>query len=431
MPLIPRHLSEPLARALTHSRVVNVVGPRQDGKSTLVRDLLKSETYVTLDDDAAYRALAADPYGQLRTLSDQALSGLPIVIDEIQRLPELTLSLKRIVDENDRRGQFVLTGSADIFSFGKAIDSLAGRVTTLTLRPFSTAEIIEAGPCRLLDAVCADPIDPLRGLPKPRHCLRDDAVDLIVRGGFPEIRTLDDRDRGNRYLSYSDSIIERDMSAIHAVRKPDALRRLIQQAAARTGQELNPSSFAKDLAVKPETLDAYLDALTRLGIVYRLGAWSSTRPGREIKASKLHLMDTGLASALRGEDSSSFGVTGDPAAFGALFETFVFTEIEKSLPYQSKRWSLWHWRADNREIDLLAEAPGRVLALFEMKATTKIEARDFRHIDWFLSVGPGRNYRGVGFVVYLGEHVLSFGQGRIALPVSMLWSFPGGNEAAA
>jgi hypothetical protein len=101
------------------------------------------------------------------------------------------------------------------------------------------------------------------------------------------------------------------------------------------------------------------------------------------------------------------------------------------LPYQSKRWSLWHWRADNREIDLLAEAPGRVLALFEMKATTKIEARDFRHIDWFLSVGPGRNYRGVGFVVYLGEHVLSFGQGRIALPVSMLWSFPGGNEAAA
>jgi predicted AAA+ superfamily ATPase len=101
----------------------------------LVRDLLKSAAYVTLDDDAARRSLEQDPYNQLKALSDQAKdSGLPVVIDEVQRLPELTFALKRIVDQDNRRGHFVLTGSADIFTSGKAYDSLAGRVTTLTLK---------------------------------------------------------------------------------------------------------------------------------------------------------------------------------------------------------------------------------------------------------------------------------------------------------
>ncbi|MGH6999880.1 MAG: ATP-binding protein [Stellaceae bacterium] len=403
---------------------MNIVGPRQDGKSTLARDILKSAAYVTLDDDAARRALAADPYSQLKALSEQAAgSGLPIVIDEVQRLPEMTFALKRIVDDDSRRGHFVLTGSSNIFTSGKAYDSLAGRQMTLTLRPFSAAEIFRAGPCKILDAVASDPENPAPLLPRPRACRRADLVDLIVRGGFPEIRHLVGRERIDRFSSYVDSIIERDVSAIHAVRKPDAVRRLIYQAAARTAQELNAWGLAKDLAIKYDTVSDYLDALTRLGILLRLGAWSSSKAKREVKLPKLHLMDTGLATALRNEDTRSFGINADPAAFGALFETFVFTELEKSLPFLSNPWSLWHWRAEGREIDILAEAPGRLLALFEMKASSTIDARDFRHINWFLTEGPGKTYRGAGFVVYLGEHLLSFGPGRIALPASMLWSF--------
>jgi hypothetical protein len=115
-----------------------------------------------------------------------------------------------------------------------------------------------------------------------------------------------------------------DVSAVHPVRKPDAVRRLICQAASRTAQERNAWRLAKDLAVKYETVSDYLDALTRLGIVLRLGAWSSAKAKREVKSPKLHLMDTGLATALRGEDSDSFGIDADPTAFGSLFETFVF-----------------------------------------------------------------------------------------------------------
>src|SRR5271170_5291674 len=136
MSIIPRHLSKILERTISTSRIVNVVGPRQDGKSTLVRDLMKSAAYVTLDDNTSLRALEEDPYNQLKALSRQAPAGLPVVIDEIQRLPGLTLALKRIVDEDNRKAHFVLTGSSDIFTSGASLDSLAGRVSTLTLRPF-------------------------------------------------------------------------------------------------------------------------------------------------------------------------------------------------------------------------------------------------------------------------------------------------------
>lgn len=428
--LLSRHLVSALDRTLATSRVLNLVGPRQGGKSTLVRSLLRSASYITLDDETSYRALEQDSYGQIKALSRQAAPGLPIVIDEVQRLPGLTLALKRIVDEDNRRAHFLLTGSSDIFTSGASMDSLAGRVSTLTLRPFSTAEIAGAGPCLILDAAATAPDDLLSLLPRPRAYDRHDVIDLIVRGGFPDMRDLDDRERGDRYTAYVDSIIERDMSAIHPVRKPDAVRRLIVQAAARTGQEFNPSTMAGYLGIRLETLTAYVDALTRLGIVLRLGAWTTSKSRREIKASKIHLMDTGFATALRGEDAGSFAPLADPTALGALFETFVFTELEKSLPFLSRRWTLWHWRDNYHEIDLLAEAPGRRLALFEMKASSKAGPEDFRHIDWFLTKGPGVGYQGVGIVVYLGEHAVSFGAGRYALPASLLWSYPASNPGS-
>lgn len=430
MKLVPRHLTKPLTDALASSRIVNIVGPRQDGKSTLVRDLVKTAAYVTLDDDGARGALELDPYTQLKTLSDDAAaSGLPVVIDEVQRLPQITLALKRIVDQDQRRGHFLLTGSSDIFTSGKAIDSLAGRVSTLTLRPFSAAEIAGSGPCRILDAAGEargqpDSAPILKALPGVAKYTRADVINLIVRGGFPEFRGLKDRDRATRCRSYTDSIIERDFSAIHAVRKPDAVRRLIHQVAQRTAQELNPQTLAGQVDLKRETLNDYVDVLTRLGIVLRLGAWASSGPRREIKASKLHFLDTGLATALRGEDSTSFGIDGDPTALGALFETYVFTELEKSLPFQDKNWSLWHWRSKGREVDIVAEAPGRHMALFEMKLSANVSVGDFRHLEWFMAEGPGKGRKCVAFVVYTGEHLLSFGPGLIALPVSMFWSFP-------
>lgn len=422
MTLIPRHLTERLASTLRTSRVINVVGPRQSGKTTLVRDMLQAAEFLDLDDESLLASLTLDPYGQLSALASAAKPGLPIVIDEVQRLPQVTLALKRIVDRDRRAGQFVLTGSSDIFTLPKALDSLAGRVSTLWLWPLSAAEILRAGPCRLLDIAEAS-LSPA-GLPVPKPFSRQEAIELLVRGGFPEIRGLEDRDRMARYESYIDSIVERDATPVAPIRKPDTLRRLIQQLAHRTAEELNVAKLCTTLAARQETINTYLDVLSRLGIVHRLGAWTASGARREIRSPKLHLMDTGCATALRGEDRRSFGLRADPAALGHVLETFVFCELVKSLPLLQQRWQLYHWRQAPREVDIVAQAPGRRLALFEMKTSTTVTPEDFRHMDWFLKEGPGKAYHGAAFVVYLGEQILSFGPGRLALPLSVLWSFP-------
>jgi predicted AAA+ superfamily ATPase len=425
MSLIQRHLTTRVFRTLQTSRVINLVGPRQTGKTTLVRDMLKPARFITLDDEALLSALASDPFGQLDAVATaEREAGLPVVIDEVQRLPRIALALKRIVDRDNRPGQFVLTGSSDVFAMPDAMDSLAGRVSTLTLRPLSVAEVRSAGPCLLLDAVRRGGAELVRALPEPHVYDRRGAIEQIVRGGYPEIRSLDGRDRMDRYDAYIASIVGRDVAPVAEVRRPDTLRRLIDQLAYRTAEELNVASLCAALGARKETVVSYLDILSRLGIVHRLGAWTSSGSRKEIRSPKLHFMDTGCASALRGEDVGSFDLGADPAALGHLLESFVFGELEKSLPFLEQRWSLFHWRNGQREIDIVAEAPGRYLALFEVKASTAVDPRDFRHADWFLRDGPGTAYRGVAFVVYLGDQILSFGPGRVALPLSVFWSYP-------
>jgi predicted AAA+ superfamily ATPase len=425
MNIIPRHLAASVSATLRTSRVINVVGPRQAGKTTLVRDMVEAAQFLNLDDETLLASLALDAYGQLSALAaETAEAGLPIVIDEVQRLPQITLALKRIVDLDQRPGQFLLTGSSDIFTTPKALDSLAGRVSTLTLRPLSAAEIMRAGPCRLLDASGDGPDSCMARLPKPAPFARPDAIDLLVRGGFPEIRRLQGAGRMARYDSYVASIVERDVAPVIAVRRPDTLRRLINQLAHRTAEELNVASLCTVLGARKETVTSYLDILSRLGIVHRLGAWTASGARKEIRSPKLHFMDTGCATALRGEDAASFGLGSDPVALGHILESFVFCELEKSLPFLKQRWELYHWRYAPREIDIVAQAPGRKLALFEMKASTSVSLDDFRHLDWFLKDGPGSAYKGTSFVVYLGDQVRSFGPARVALPLSIFWSFP-------
>ena len=386
--------------------------------------MITSSRYLTMDTKTIREAMEADALAQISTIHAGAAQSLPIVLDEVQRVPDVSLALKQIVDVHPQAGQFLLTGSADIFTYSKAVDSLAGRVLTLTLRPLSAGETMRAGPAGILDAALAS--SPVSVLPAPVPYSRNDAIELMVRGGFPEIRSLDGRNRADRYSSYLDSIVERDVAGLFPVRKPENLRRMIDQIAGRTGNELNVTNLCSDLGIKNETATAYLDALIKLGVVHLLGSWASGEASREIRRPKIHMLDTGVATALRGEDAYSYDLSANPAALGSVLETFAFNELEKSLPYQADRWRLYHWRHRNgREIDIVAEAPQRRLALFEMKAAGEVVADDFKHCDWFLGPeGPASAYNGVAFVVYLGSDVVSFGSGKIALPLSMFWSFP-------
>ena len=214
--LTPRHLSAELNSALASARIVNIVGPRQAGKTTFVRDLFGSEQagakFVTLDDADLLAAIENDPAGQLSALMTD-IGDNPLIIDEAQRSKKMALAIKKIVDENRRKGQFILTGSSNVFTTLEVADSLAGRMRTIKLWPLTVSEIRNAKPNRLLDwGISKSP--KLTDIGIADKLSRAEYIDLILRGGFPEMRELETRDRNRQYQSYIDSVVDRDVADI-------------------------------------------------------------------------------------------------------------------------------------------------------------------------------------------------------------------------
>lgn len=416
-----RHLVSELKEALSTSRIVNLTGPRQVGKTTLVRDLLATGAYITLDEEGVLEAIERDAAGQLESLRRAAGKG-PLIIDEAQRSRELALAVKVLVDRDTRKGQFLLTGSSNLFATAAVADSLPGRMRTLRLWPMTVSETREVNASILLDwAVQEVPsLDQIRVSEVPG---RRDCIELLLEGGFPEPRTLAIRPRQRLYRDYVDSVVDRDVAEILRIRKTDRLRRLIEHMAVRTGAEINVSKLSEVVGVNRATLDTYLDILTRLSLVIRLGSWTSGESRREIKNAKYHFVDTGMACALRYFNDRSF-TAGQPnaTALGGLLESFVLGELTRIQPYQEQESRLYHWRnADGREIDILAECPDKIVG-FEVKASTSVSRKDFLHLKWFSTEGPGKNRRFCGIVLYFGQHKLRFGDDLFALPISSLWA---------
>lgn len=417
---LPRHLTSELREALASARVINLVGPRQVGKTTLVRDLFEEGRFLTLDDAAVLAAMDADPEGQLMSLAEDQNTA-PIIIDEAQRSRKLALAIKKIVDSNRRKGQFVLTGSSNVFTTAEVADSLAGRMRTLKLWPLSMAEISRSPVGRLIDWAMQD-APSLAQIEGPAPLGRKDYVELILAGGFPEIRMLPLRSRQRQYRDYIDAVVDRDVADILPIRKPDALRFLIDQMAARTAQEINTSELAKLAKLKRETVDQYLDILMRLSMVTKLSAWMPGEGKRDIKQPKYHFVDTGIATALRRLNDKSFEIGNSPEALGGLLESLVVGELQRALPMQDDDYRLYHWRsADRREIDILIDGGHRLVGL-EVKSAATVSADDFTHLKWFAKDGPGRGRKVSGIVLYLGQEKLTFGDGNFALPLSTLWT---------
>ena len=416
---LPRHLVFELEAALEHARVVNLIGPRQAGKTTLVRDLFAKGRFISLDDAANLAAIDADPYGQIAALREE-LDDIPLIIDEVQRSTDLSLAIKRIVDEDPRKGQFVLTGSSNVFRTTNVADSLAGRMRTLTLWPLSAAELHRAPVPRLIDWAAGK--EPNLSAIQAERASRSDVIDLVLRGGFPEVRQLPLRGRQRQYRDNVDTMVDRDVADIVKIRKTDALRRLIDQMAARTANELNIAELSKAVKIRRETSEQYIDILLRLSAIVKLGAWASGEGKREIKNPKYHFVDSGVLCALRHFGANAFDIGAQPAAFGAVLESYVLNELLRAAPMQDAEYRFYHWRsADKREIDILIESGSRLIGI-EIKAAATVDARDFRHLHWFASEGPGRKRQFAGLVFYFGAEKLTFGTGLFALPVNCLWA---------
>lgn len=393
---------------MSDTPVVAVVGPRQAGKTTLVRQLAQQGwQYLSLDDALTLEVARRDPIGFVRDLDRAA-------IDEIQRAPELLPAIKLSVDRDRRAGRFLLTGSAHILTVPRIKESLAGRMEIVPLYPLSRGEVIGHVPTFLVEAFSGRMPAPVE---KP---LGDALLEIALAGGYPEVLTrLGERRRRDWVGAYVDAIVERDIREIADVERLGQMARLLEVLAVYAGQLVNLSEIGGQLGLNYKTADRYVTILEQLFLVRRLQPWFSSELKRLIKTPKLHFFDSGLLTVLRGQSRQRLHA--DRRPFGSILESFVHGELLKQASWSEDRVSLFHYRdKDQAEVDFVVEsAAGEVIGI-EIKAGATVGASDFRGLER-LSVASGRRFR-LGVVLYDGDRTLSFGGGLLAAPLSCLWS---------
>jgi predicted AAA+ superfamily ATPase len=413
MDMIPRQLLPHARTALDESRVVCIIGPRQAGKSTLVGQLIQTgyrADYVTLDDPATLDAARSDPTG--------FVSGRrALAIDEVQRSPELLLAIKRIVDADQSRGQFLLTGSANLLMGSRIADALPGRVDYLTLWPFSQQELTGRHRDLLSRWFGADRLDLAW---RTDTVGRPDYANRVLQGGFPEAVDVSSARRIRFFSGYVDSILSRGVSDVATVRNPSDVGRVLRLLAARSGSLANWTSLARDLQLDPKTVAMYGRILEELFLVTPLPSWHANLGHRVVKSPKLHISDTGLLCAVVGADANRL-VTDDGFA-GAALETFVVNELQRltAVSELAPLLRLHHYR-DQRgvEVDLVIEhADGRVLAC-EVKSSATPRARDMAGLR-FLQEQLGDRFL-AGILVHLGPETVRFGERLHAVPLDALF----------
>lgn len=409
--VLPRHAEDVVRGALSYSRVVLVNGARQAGKSTLVRKIGvdRRGTWQTLDNADARGAARLDPTGFV------AGPGLKI-IDEIQRDPELLLSIKERVDSDPRPGQFLLTGSARVLGLRRLPDTLVGRMQTIELWPLSQGEI-DGHPDQFVDAVFALGHE----LRHSSDVDRRGYVARLIRGGFPEAVSRPDRYRSQFLRSYVGDLIERDVTQLSEIQRGPELRTLVRLLAGRTGQLLVPGTLARDLRLAQTTVERYLALLEEVFLIKRIPAWSRNLSSRATGTPKMIMVDSGLAADLTGQSVET--LQRPTAPMGGLLEGFVISEIARQLSWSEEVVEMYHYRTkDKVEVDLILEnRRGQVVAI-EVKASATIRGEDFAGLR-YLEARLGSDLL-VGLVFYTGPQSLSFGAKFRAMPIAALWETP-------
>lgn len=404
--MFPRYALDHAKAILTDTPVLGIIGPRQAGKTTLARAIGGDRDYFNLDVPALRAAALDDPVGFLRDREG-------IIIDEIQRAPDLMLAVKAAVDVDRRPGRFIVTGSANLLTLRTIQDSLAGRIELLPLMPLSQDELAAKGPAHFLDLLFAGDAF--------LHAKRDpELVARVLTGGFPDAiaRTSAAR-RDDWFAAYARAIAERDIPDIANIERPATLPRLLQLVAALNGQLINGNELGSRLGIDRKTALRYLDLIEQTFVVRSLPAWSSNAVKRLIKSPKLHFVDTGLAAHLANITAEK--LTPEKGPFGMLLESFVLSELEKQNRWSKGRYSFSHFRdKDGAEVDIVVEDQAGRLAGIEIKAAASVGRRDFNGLAR-LTAAAGDRFAG-GVVLYDGEHSLAFGEDRRAVPISALWS---------
>ena len=404
----PRHAEPLVLSALSDTRIVALVGPRQSGKTTLARKIAAKEkmSFITLDDEQ-FRQFANDDPGEFIRGLDRA------VIDEVQRAPGLILALKKAVDEDLRPGRFLITGSVDLFQGTISPDSLAGRVETIELLPFSQSEIAKRKSPSFIDKAFEADFPALKDTGRT-----PDLIKRVIAGGYPEALARKDERRRQAWLrSYARALTTRDVAEISSITKTDELSRLLEHAAVSSGELVNLSALAAPLGGDSKTINRWMVLLEQMFILRRVRAWHRNDLKRLIKTPKLHFLDTGLLAALRRVSVSD--IRADRNKLGRLLEGFVFSELEKQIALSSDPTLISHYRdKDQVEVDFVLERARHVVGI-EVKSGATVRPDDTRGLNR-LHEATGKAFS-CGIILHDGDRTQRLGERLFAMPVSQLW----------
>jgi hypothetical protein len=366
--MISRESATALLKAAKGYPVIAITGPRQSGKTTLSRMVFGQKPYATLEDPDQLQFALSDPRGFLQQFPNGA------VLDEIQRAPKLFSYIQGIVDERRKPGLFILTGSQQFGLLAQVSQTLAGRVATLELLPFSLNELTAAG----VEIVSLD--------------------QLLFQGQYPPLydRALDPVDW---YADYIRTYVERDVRQITAVHDLNLFQIFVRLCAARVGQVLDVAGLANDAGVAHNTARAWLSVLEASYIIHRLSPHHRNFSKRLIKRSKLYFYDTGLVSRLLGIRSPE-ELRHHPLR-GSIFESWVINEICKWRFHHRQPLPIHFWREHKgREIDLLIDVGSKVVAV-EIKAGATVNPDFFREMEHYQALAS--SHLKASFVVYGGD----------------------------
>lgn len=413
--LLRRNIEPLLRQDLDSFRVVIINGPRQSGKSTLLRRLHAElgGSMRDLDGEELLQAALTDPVAFVSG-SDRWL-----FVDEVQRAGDaLVRSIKQRVDDPSNTTTFVLAGSSNFLTVPVLAESLAGRAVISEVWPFSQGE--RAGRTdRFLDRLVSAP-GRLADLDCPRLS-RSEYLSRIVAGGFPEpLRLPPGRLRAAWFRSYVQTITQRDIREFSRARQIDELPRLLRYLAGSTATELVKARLADATGMDRNTLRGYLPLLDTVYLTRELAAWSRNPLGKVTRHPKIFVSDTGLAASMHGVTAEALEQPVAPLR-GQLVETFVHNELVKQRTWAEAEVNLYHWRdRGGAEVDIVVESLDGGVSGIECKSALTVRSDDFRWLR-ALQAKLGDQFQH-GVVFYLGQTPLSFGPGMTALPLSALWA---------
>ncbi len=402
---LSRQLEPSIIQANKGFPVLLVTGPRQVGKSTLLKHLLTDErTYITLDDPRIKQAALDSPATFFQ------LYPPPLLIDEVQYAPQLFPYIKIYVDQRDEPGLFWLTGSQLFPLMENVRESLAGRVAVMNLFSLSYSEMV-GDHSRPFPPEREDLIDRWKVRQKTGH---QSVEARVFEGGMPRLVLHRDIEAGQFFSSYLQSYLEKDVRDITHILDMSIFVRFVQLLATRTAQELNLTSLASSIEVDSTTARRWLNILLLTGMVFELPAWSGNIGKRLIKRPKLYFSDTGVCSFLCGFETGDEALDGPMG--GALFETYVVSEVIKSWAHAGRRPPVYYIRDSNQnEIDLVIER-NQKLYPFEIKKGSQ-PSRLFKNWPLLKEKASAIEYSGV---ICTSEQLFPAGDDRWIIPWQMI-----------